>query len=667
MTRSVFLIAGLTLALAACEPAGEPGDTGRQSEPRNGEADPSAAWPHPQDIPDPEAVAPGLAGEEPIDIVRFLMVRGPSDPELSPDGETLVFDSRATGKPQLWRVDADGGWPTQMTFGRAVTFHAWLPDGSGLLYAADRSGNEREAYWWISADGTREREVLPYEGAFRVFGDFDDDGSRFVYASTKRNGTDFDIYVADTESSESRRVYEGKFGFFARAWQPGGSLVLVSETRGEDANDLHLLDVETGALETLFSPEVPARYGSFAWAPDGSGFYMVTNHEREFRAVGFYDLESGGLEIVAAPEGESVDDLALSGDGRYLIWTVNEGGYSRLEGRDLESGEAITAPDMPDGLYGLKFAEQAPVLALQVNGPKAPSHIRTWNLESGETVLAAEATMAGIARDALVVPQSVFFEARDGVRLHGLLYMPDADTVVGAKPPVVVDVHGGPTAQARPAFQAVTQYLVVQGIAVFDVNVRGSTGFGKSFARLDNQRKRPDAVRDLVDTLAFLESDGRVDASRSAVMGGSYGGYMVNAVVGEYPDAFDAGVSFVGVSDWVRALEEASPALKASDRLEYGDITDPEDRAFFRQISPINNVAKIRVPMLFAHGANDPRDPVTESDRMVAALRERSLPVTYLRFPDEGHGVRKLENRVVLYRRVADFLERHLKGEQPPG
>lgn len=664
MMRMTFLIAGLALTLVACEPAEESGG-GRQTEAQTGETAASADWPYPQDIPEPESVAPGLAGEEPIDIVRFLMVRGPSDPELSPDGETLVFDSRATGKPQLWRVGAAGGWPTQLTFGRAVTFHAWLPDGSGLLYAADRSGNEREAYWWISADGTEEREVLPYEGAFRVFGDFNDDGARFVYSSTKRNGTDFDIYVADTETGESRRVYEGKFGFFARAWQPGGSLVLVSETRGEDANDLHLLDVETGEIETLFAPEAPARYGSFAWAPDGAGFYMVTNHEREFRAVAYYDLAAGALELVAAPEDESVDDLALSGDGRYLVWTVNEGGYSRLEARDLETGESLSSPDLPRGLYGLSFAERAPVLALQVNGPQSPSHIRTWNPATGETALAAEATMAGIAPDDLVIPESLFFEARDGVRLHGLLYMPKAEDIAGERPPVVVDVHGGPTAQARPGFQAVTQYLVGQGIAVFDVNVRGSTGFGKSFARLDNQRKRPDSVRDLVDTLAFLADDGRVDASRAAVMGGSYGGYMVNAVVGEYPDAFQAGVSFVGVSDWVRALEEASPALKASDRLEYGDITDPQDRAFFREISPISNVGRIRAPMLFAHGANDPRDPVTESDRMVDSLRERGVPVTYLRFPDEGHGVRKIENRVVLYRRVADFLERHLKGEGP--
>jgi Dipeptidyl aminopeptidases/acylaminoacyl-peptidases len=199
------------------------------------------------------------------------------------------------------------------------------------------------------------------------------------------------------------------------------------------------------------------------------------------------------------------------------------------------------------------------------------------------------------------------------------------------------------------------------GIAILDLNFRGSTGYGKTFARLDNQRLRPNAVRDVADAMAWLAEDGRVDASRAAIMGGSYGGYMTNAAVGEFPELFDAGVSFVGVSDWVRALEEASPALKASDRLEYGDITDPDDRAFFRSISPIENVDAIRTPMLFSHGVNDPRDPVTESDRMVRAIRENGIDVVYLRWPDEGHSIRKLGNRIAAYRAVVAFLEDKLE------
>jgi dipeptidyl aminopeptidase/acylaminoacyl peptidase len=257
------------------------------------------------------------------------------------------------------------------------------------------------------------------------------------------------------------------------------------------------------------------------------------------------------------------------------------------------------------------------------------------------------------------------FPARDGEVLHGLLYMPTG-LPAGEKPPVLLGVHGGPTGQSRPLFNAATQYLVSQGIAVFDLNFRGSTGYGKRFARLDNQRLRPNAVLDMEDAMRWLGASGKVDASRSAVMGGSYGGYMTFAAVTTFPDLFDAAVSFVGVSNWVTALEGASPALKASDRLEYGDIDDPEDREFFRLLSPITRVDRVADPLMVVHGANDPRDPVSESDQFVRAVRERGGRVEYLRFPDEGHGIRQLDNRVIAYRRIAAFLERELGLHPPP-
>ena len=223
---------------------------------------------------------------------------------------------------------------------------------------------------------------------------------------------------------------------------------------------------------------------------------------------------------------------------------------------------------------------------------------------------------------------------------------------------------GDRTGQSRPTFRPDEQYLVNKGIAVFAVNVRGSTGFGKTYARLDNQEKRLDSVRDLADTVAFLSQDDRLNTNRVAVMGGSYGGYMVNAVLGSYPGVFDAGASFVGVSDWVRALNDASPALKASDRIEYGDIREEKWQEFYKVNSPINNADKINVPLFVEHGANDPRDPVTESDRIVKTVRDNGGTVTYMRFPDEGHSISKQANRVAFYRQLVGFLEEHLTPEK---
>ena len=609
----------------------------------------------------PTVVDPGLAGSSPPDVTRYLLVRGANSPELSPDGQVVAFKVSTTGRPQLWTVSANGGWPRQLTFGRGITFHAWGPKAAGLIYGADTDGDERESYVRIRSDGAAETVVRPHSKAFVVFGAFSSDGKRIVYSTTERNGVDFDVHVLDVASGQSTEVRRGRYAFLARAWQPGGPWVVVTESRGEGANDVHLVNVDTKESKVLFRPDEPAQYSAFSWSPDGRGFYLATNQGRELMALARYDLASGKLTMMATPEGD-VESVKLSADGQYLAWTVNERGYSRLYISPASPFDASTnlAPEaLPAGVIGdLTWASEAPVLAVSVTGPTFPEEVWTYDIQKKRVARAAPSSTAGLdLQKTAVVPTSHVFTARDGVQLHGLLYSPEG--TVSA--PVVLRVHGGPTAQARPTFRPVIQYLVARGIAVFDLNFRGSTGFGKRFAALNDRRKRPDELNDLADTVAWLKARPGLDGSRVAIMGGSYGGYLTNAAVGVFPDMFAAGVSFVGVSDWVRALQGASPALKASDRFEYGDVSDPEDRAFLASLSPMNKVDRIKAPMMIVHGANDPRDPVTESDRFVQAIRKNGQEVTYLRFADEGHGIRKLSNRIHTYRAVAAFLEKHLK------
>jgi dipeptidyl aminopeptidase/acylaminoacyl peptidase len=615
-------------------------------------------WNHPGDVPVIEPVTVGLAGEKPADIVRYLMARGAGQAGISPDGSKIAFSYRVTGEPQLWIVDAAGGWPIQLTFGKGITFFRWAPDGEHLLVGRDAEGNEREGYYLLTMDGTVERQLLPLSDAFRAFGMFSKDGSQFLFSSTERNGRDFDVYVTDVASGNSRIVHEGSFGFFPASWQPDGDIVIVNETRGEDGNDVHLLNMATGKLSPLFQPEVSAAYRNYQWLPDGSGFFLSTNQDREFSALAFYSLEKEQLEFTSEPDAD-IANVTLSVDGRYLGWTTNEDGYSIVHILDREDHDEIEAPQLPPGVYGLSFAADTNALTIRVTGPTTPGDVFVLDVASGYLSHSVKSNLAGLDPDTFVVPESLRYMARDGVELQGLLYRPDA--AIASNPPVVVKVHGGPTGQSRPTFQAQVQYLVNKGIAVFDVNVRGSTGFGKTYARLDNQEKRLDSVRDLADTVAFLSQDDRLNTNRIAVMGGSYGGYMVNAVLGSYPGVFDAGASFVGVSDWVRALNDASPALKASDRIEYGDIRDEKWQEFYKVNSPINNAHKIIVPMFVEHGANDPRDPVTESDRIVQTVRDNGGTVTYMRFPDEGHSISKQANRVAFYRQLVSFLEDQLK------
>jgi len=618
----------------------------------------ASEWNNPEDIPVIEPVTVGLAGERPADIVRYLLAEGAGPARPSPDGSAIAYQHSITGERQLWLVDSDGGWPKQLTFGTGITFFEWAPDGEHLVIGRDADGNEREGFNLLSRDGTEERQILPLSDAFRSFGMFSPDGKQILYSSTERNGTDYDIYVADVGTGDSRMVYQGSFGFFPQAWQPNGDLVIVTETRGEDANDVHLLDMSTGNLSPLFQPEIAAAYSSFAWMPDGSGFYLATNQDREFSALAFYSLEDQSLEWLEEYAGD-VSDVGLSDNGRYLTWLVNEDGYSVMHARDLRIASDLPAPSLPKGVYSLQTTPGSPLVSIRVSGPATPGDVIAWDVADGTAARVVESSLGGLDPATFIAPESHRYAARDGVELQGFLYVPDA-SAFDFKPPVVVDVHGGPTGQSRPSFEAVTQYLLNKGIAVFAVNVRGSTGYGKTYARLDNQEKRLDSVRDLVDTVRFLANDERLNGNRVAVMGGSYGGYMVNAVLGAYPGVFDAGISMVGVSDWVRALNEASPGLKASDRIEYGDIREERWQEFYEANSPINNADKISVPILVQHGANDPRDPVTESDRLVQAVRDAGGEVRYMRFPDEGHSLAKRKNRVAFYREVSRFLAEQL-------
>ncbi|MEM8557575.1 MAG: S9 family peptidase [Bacteroidota bacterium] len=626
--------------------------------------------------PSGETAGAGLAGSDPADIGRYLLAQngGVSGARLSPDGDTVAFLWSITGEAQVWTMPATGGQPQRLTYGTGIRFFRWTPGGD-LLYGADDDGNEQEAYFRINAAGTDERRVLPaVSGGFRAFGDFLADDT-IAYASTERNRLDYDLYVADLDGGDPRLVFEGTFGFFVRSVSPDGRYAVVSETVGEDSDNLYLLDLQTGDLDTLSKPERRANHtrGGIAWAPDGSGFYLATNRDRDFAALSFYridaDDEDGGFETIEMPEGDvsqgDIEAVRLCGEGgRTLVWSVNDGGYSRLHARNLsaESNTMLGVPDLPEGVYGLHCTTGSNRLAITVNGWRTPGSVVVWDLASGAVHQPFTASLGGLDPERLVRPQSVTLPARDGVTVQGLLYLPDDASREAAgtddgPPPVVFFVHGGPTAQSRPTFDPVVQYHVDRGLAVFEPNVRGSTGFGHTYVTLDDQERRLDSVRDLVDMLTWLGEQGLVDADRAAVVGGSYGGYAVNAVLAAYPGHFAAGAALYGVADWVTALDVASPGLKASDRIEYGDITEPRWQAFYEENSPIRQADRIDVPVLYSHGARDPRIDIAETEVMVRTLRARGVPAPYVRFLDEGHGWRKLDNRLFYYRYQATFLE----------
>jgi dipeptidyl aminopeptidase/acylaminoacyl peptidase len=591
------------------------------------------------------------------DVAPYVLARGAGPSRLSPDGRTVATRLSLTGTRQVYVMDAQADDPKstlqQLSQGSGVTFFAFAPDGR-LIYGADNNGDERENYWIVApkADDSgwdEPRLILPAtENGFRNFGGFTADSSQIVYSSTERNGEDFDIYLADVATGEARLVHEGQGGLFVQAVSPAGTSAILSESVGEDSDRLYVLDLQTGQRRGLSDPDPRANHSDAGIRYlDDNRIILATNAGQEFAALRTYQVNSSfqvGANITREATND-VDGVEVCGD--TIVTTRNLDGFSSLH---LQPGGTVQG--LPRGVYSIDCADDA--VLVRVSASNIPGDLYAFDLADPTPRRIFGSDYGELDVASLILPESVRLPARDGVEVQGLLYLPDGTI---SPPPVVFMVHGGPTAQARPFYNSTVQYLLSKGIAVFQSNVRGSTGFGRTYVTLDDKRKRLDSVRDLVDMLDYLEADGRVDTSRAAVMGGSYGGYMVNAVLADYPDAFDAGVSLFGVGDWVTALEIASPALKASDIIEYGDIDDPEWRDFYAEISPIAKADNIRVPVLYSHGAMDPRIDKAETEIMVRALRENGVRADYILFPDEGHGWRKLNNRLFYERMQAEFLE----------
>jgi dipeptidyl aminopeptidase/acylaminoacyl peptidase len=373
-------------------------------------------------------------------------------------------------------------------------------------------------------------------------------------------------------------------------------------------------------------------------------------------------VRTGRLEVLE--EGDWDTELvALSPRGDTLVLGRNVEGYSEPTCWRLATGERRAIEGLPRGVVSefspaaRQWSADGRFLALTLTAPTYNPDVWIVEIETARARRLTRSSMAGIPHAILAEPQLIRYPTFDGRSIPAFLYLPPGASRDGTLP-AVVHVHGGPESQARPTFNAVIQYLVHRGYAVLAPNVRGSTGYGRTYTHLDDVRLRMDSVRDLEHANRWLRSSGYVDPRRIAVMGGSYGGFMVLAALTTQPDLWAAGVDIVGIANFLTFLENTGPWRRHLRIAEYGD---PErDADFLREISPIHHVDRIRAPLMVIHGANDPRVPIGEAEQIVTGLRQRGQMVEYLRFEDEGHGLVRLENRLVAYPAIADFLDRAL-------
>ena len=594
------------------------------------------------------------------DVERYLQIRAAGSADLAPDG-TLAFLMDTTGTRQVWTVSEPGGWPTQHTFyDESVSFVAWSPERRELAFGMDEGGDERTQLYRLDPDAGQIHDLTATPDAKHRWGGWSGDGEQIAFASNRRAGDVFDVYVQgrDEQGADAELVYEGDGWLSVVGWGPDDERLLVRRAHSSFDHDLYLLNVETGESRHLTPHDSQARFDSVEWGPEGEAAYLATDRDTDRLQLARLELATGSLSTVVADADWNVDGVTVDDSGR-LVYSKNVDGYTELTAGELvgpATVEPLAEPSLPAGTAGgVSFGPDGDQFAVTVSGRTVNQNCFVVETATGEAEQWTHAGTAGIPPETFVEPELVHYPTFDGREIPAFLSTPDTDA---EGLPVVVDVHGGPESQRRPGFDAVKQYLLANGYAVFEPNVRGSAGYGREYASLDDVENRMDAVEDLRAGAEWLHDHPSVDPERIALMGGSYGGFMVLAGLTEYPQLWAAGIDVVGIANFVTFLENTGDWRQSLREAEYGSLAD--DREFLESISPINSADRIDAPLFVLHGENDPRVPVSEAEQIVAEVREQGVPVRKLIFDDEGHGFAKRDNQIEAYRAIVEFLGEHV-------
>jgi dipeptidyl aminopeptidase/acylaminoacyl peptidase len=578
-------------------------------------------------------------------------VRAASFVDWHPQRRELLISTRFADTAQLHRVASPGGARTQLTFFPDRVFAAHYPPdprrADHFVFSKDTGGNE--FYQLYRYDLPSGKITLLTDGKSRnSLGPFSRTGVRLAYTSTRRNGKDTDLYVVDPRDPKSDRLLaqvEGG-GWTPLDWSPDGIHLLVLEYLSVNESYLWQFETTTGQRE-LITPKGggdKVSYAGGSFSSDGKAVFTTTDKDSEFMRLARLELGSKEHRFVTAGIPWDVDDFSLTRDGRSLAVVTNEDGTGVIHLFDAHTLKERPRPKLPPGNVGhVSWHLDGHNLAFTLESARHPMDVFSLDARTGKVERWTESETGGLDASAAREPELVKWKSFDDRMISGYLYLPPA-RFAGPRP-VVILIHGGPEGQFRPGFPGRNRYLLEQmGVALLMPNVRGSTGYGKTFTKLDNGLLREDSVKDIGALLDWVGARGDLDAKRVMVSGGSYGGYMSLAVSYHYADRLRCSVDIVGISNFISFLERTEAYRRDLRRPEYGDERDPAVRAFFQKVSPLFNATKITRPMFVIQGKNDPRVPVTEAEQIVATLKRQRTPVWYLMARDEGHGFAKKKN-----------------------
>lgn len=596
---------------------------------------------------------------------RYTESRTATFVDWHPTRREMLISTRFGNTPQLHYLKMPGGARTQITFfNEPIGSATFEPnDGKYFVFGKDVGGNEfTQLYRFDLANGnsTMLTDGKRSQNGGMVWSSKKD---RAVYSSTQRNGSDRDLWIIKPNEPDSSKLLceLSGGGWGASDWSPDDTKVALIERLSVNKSNIWMLDVATGLKKPVSNDSNEVAYGRAEFSHDGRGLFVTTDKDNEFSRLGFLELETGNLVYFTSGIAWDVTGFELSPNGTKIVFLTNEAGISKAYLLDVASTKYEPIAGLPIGVIGAaKWHESGREIAFTVNSAQSTSDVYSYDTESKKLERWTESELGGLVASELVEPDLIKWKSFDGLEISGFAYRAPAKKFTG-KRPVIVNIHGGPEGQSLPIFQARNNYFVNElGVTILFPNVRGSTGYGKTFVALDNGLKRMDSVKDIGALLDWIATQPDLDASRVMVTGGSYGGFMTLAAATNYNDRIRCSLDVVGISHFGTFLKNTESYRRDLRRVEYGDERDPAIAEMFEKIAPLNNADRISKPLFVVQGGNDPRVPLSEAEQMVAKVKQGNSTVWYLMAKDEGHGFRKKNNADFQFYATILFVKQYL-------
>lgn len=587
---------------------------------------------------------------------------------ISLDDKTMLVGSNESGIYNAYEIDLATGQRSALTNSTAESVFAndYVPGTRHILYSSDKGGNENDHIFLRTSSGEI-KDLTPWDNAKSQFYGWSRDNKTGYFASNKRNPQFFDLYKMDTSTWNPVMIYQNDNGFEVGGMSSNEKYLALVESLTTSSNNLYLVDNET-KKSTRINPEgSEGIYSPLLFSVDNNSMYYLTDENNEYQYIVKYDIATGAKEKLYSTNWD-VMFMNVSFNEKYRIIGVNEDGRNKIYLFDHKTGKQLDFPAVANGdIRSVDISKSENKMRLTIGDGASPNDIYVYDFGSKDLKRLTNSLNPEIKSEDLVRPTVVRYKSFDGLEIPAIYYKPH-QAGPDAKVPAVVMVHGGPGGQARVGYFSLIQYLVNHGYAVIDVNNRGSSGYGKSFFKMDNRNHGDKDLKDIVWAKKYLQTLPYIDTAKIGVMGGSYGGYMTLAALCFHPDEFKAGVDIFGVANWLRTLRSIPPYWESFRKALYEELGDPNtaDTVRLKAYSPLYNAEKIKKPLMVLQGANDPRVLQVESDEIVAQVKKNNVPVEYVVFPDEGHGFVKKQNEIKGYGQIKEFLDKYLKGTPAP-